>query len=468
MHHAHTEGDRRQATADRTTAPLTPVGCCLSPDDNAPTRLLLVEDNPGDAYLVTEMLAAVPVGGFDVRHVIRCAEAEQRAGDVDVILLDLSLPDAQGLEAVTRLRAAAPAVPIVITSGNTDEALAIAGVRAGAQDYLLKGRVDGDLLVRAVRYAIERCTVEAQLAEARASELALREANRCMEEFLSIAGHELRTPLTSVLGNVQLAVRWVDQVRQAKEDGSAAFGVRRSALGRASPEHQTPNAERLERVATLLQRVERQGRVLSRLVNEMLDIARIQAGRLALRPETTDLGALVREVVQEHQQRAPQRTIDLDVPSSEEVLVCADAERLAQVLASYLSNAVKYSAADQPVMVGLHLAFGDRFSAFGAAPGHSPNAKHQTPNAAARWARVWVRDRGPGLPAAEQARIWERFYRVPGIGHQDGASVGLGLGLHISRGIVERQGGQVGVASTPGEGAIFWFTVPLASSSLDE
>jgi signal transduction histidine kinase len=403
----------------------------------APTRLLLVEDNPGDAYLVMEMLAAVPAGDFDVCHVIRCAEAAQRAGDVDIILLDLSLPDAQGLEAVTRLRAAAPAVPIVIRSGNTDEALAIAGVRAGAQDYLMKGRVDGDLLVRAVRYAIERRGVEAQLAEARASELALREANRCMEEFLSIVGHELRTPLTSVLGNVQLAVRWVDQVRQAEEDESAAFGVRRSALGRASPERQTPNAERLEKVATLLQRVERQGRVLSRLVNEMLDIVRIQAGRLALRPEPTDLAALVCEVVQEHQQRAPQRTIDLDVPSAEEVLVCADAERLAQVVASYLSNALKYSAADQPVMVGL-----------------------RTEGSAAR---VWVRDRGPGLPAAEQARIWERFYRVPGIGHQDGASVGLGLGLHISRGIVERQGGQVGVASTPGEGAIFWFTAPLAS-----
>jgi signal transduction histidine kinase len=305
----------------------------------------------------------------------------------------------------------------------------------------MKGRVDGDLLVRAVRYAIERSKVEAQLAEARASELALREANRCMEEFLSIAGHELRTPLTSVLGNVQLAIRWVNQVQQAEEGGRAASGVRRSALGRASPERsrtaETPNAARLEQVATLLRRVERQGRVLSRLVNEMLDLARIQAGRLALHPEPTDLAALVREVVQEHQQRAPQRTIDLAVPSAEEVLVRADAARVAQVLASYLSNALKYSAADQPVAVGLHTE--------------------------GSGARVWVRDRGPGLPAAEQARIWERFYRVPGIGHQDGASVGLGLGLHISRGIVERQGGQVGVASTPGDGAIFWFTVPLAS-----
>ena len=240
---------------------------------------------------------------------------------------------------------------------------------------------------------------------------------------------------------MQLAVRWIDQVRQAEEDGrqKAEGGGGERLLPPSTPRLLPSSVSRLEQVATLLQRVERQGRVLSRLVNEMLDLARIQAGRLALRPEPTDLAALVREVVQEHQQRAPQRTIDLEVPSAEEVLVCADAERVAQVLASYLSNALKYSAADQPVMVGLHTE--------GSA------------------ARVWVRDRGPGLPAAEQARIWERFYRVPGIGHQDGASVGLGLGLHISRGIVERQGGQVGVASTPGDGAIFWFTVPLASRS---
>jgi signal transduction histidine kinase len=337
--------------------------------------------------------------------------------------------------------------------------------------------VDGNLLVRAVRYAIERCAVEAQLAQAQASELALREANRRMEAFLSIAGHELRTPLTSVLGNTQLAVQWVDQVHAEAEDG------RREAEVAPDRSRLPSSVFRLEQVATLLRRVERQGRVLSRLVNEMLDITCIQAGRLALRPEPTDLATLVREVVQEHQDAAPQRTIDLEVPSGEEVSVCADAERLAQVLASYLSNALKYSAADQPVLVGLQYrrqATGDRRQAAGGSIATSPppaptTAAHPRDPATALspvacrlspgWARVWVRDGGPGLPAAEQARIWERFYRVPGLGHQDGASEGLGLGLHISRGLVERHGGQVGVVSTPGEGALFWFTVPLASSS---
>jgi signal transduction histidine kinase len=74
---------------------------------------------------------------------------------------------------------------------------------------------------------------------------------------------------------------------------------------------------------------------------------------------------------------------------------------------------------------------------------------------------VWVRDQGPGLPAGEQALIWERFHRVPGVEVQSGSGVGLGLGLHISRTIIEAHQGQVGVQSTPGAGSTFWFMLPL-------
>ena len=76
-------------------------------------------------------------------------------------------------------------------------------------------------------------------------------------------------------------------------------------------------------------------------------------------------------------------------------------------------------------------------------------------------ARVYVRDEGAGIPAAELGRIWERFYRAPGIKHRSGSGIGLGIGLHISRTIVERHYGHVGVESQPGRGSIFWFTLPL-------
>lgn len=127
--------------------------------------VLLVEDNQADARLVRELLRDSATTRFDVVHVTRLGDAIQRAGEggVDVILLDLSLPDAHGIETVTRLHAAAPQLPIVVMSGRDDESLSVDGVREGAQDYLVKGRVDAALLVRALRYAMERQRQEDRL-----------------------------------------------------------------------------------------------------------------------------------------------------------------------------------------------------------------------------------------------------------------------------------------------------------------
>jgi len=129
----------------------------------APLRILLVEDNPGDVRLVQEMLrqessSRSPVDRFELECADCLADAlALLAGrSFDVILLDLSLPDGQGLETVARMRSAVPEAPLVVMSGLSDEAVAIRAVQAGAQDYLVKGHADGDLLVRAIRYAIER------------------------------------------------------------------------------------------------------------------------------------------------------------------------------------------------------------------------------------------------------------------------------------------------------------------------
>jgi diguanylate cyclase (GGDEF)-like protein len=140
------------------------VDLTVSKPTNSP--ILLVEDNPGDARLVREMLNGGATRDFDVIHVERLAEARteliQNVG-TECVLLDLSLPDARRLEALMQLRAAAPEVPIVILSGLQDELLAIKAVQEGAQDYLIKGRVDSDQLGRAINYAIERKQGERQL-----------------------------------------------------------------------------------------------------------------------------------------------------------------------------------------------------------------------------------------------------------------------------------------------------------------
>jgi signal transduction histidine kinase len=179
---------------------------------------------------------------------------------------------------------------------------------------------------------------------------------------------------------------------------------------------------------------------MDRLVNDLLDLSRIQAGKLQMHPELTDLRPLVQRVVEDQQEVVSARTIRLHLPHADEsALVQADPDRIAQVIVNYLTNALKYSPADTPVEVGLEV------------DGHA--------------ARVWVGDQGPGLPEAEQERIWQRYYRVPGIAVQSGTGVGLGLGLTIVRQIIELHGGEVGVESAAGRGSTFWFTLPLAETS---
>jgi signal transduction histidine kinase len=138
----------------------------------------------------------------------------------------------------------------------------------------------------------------------------------------------------------------------------------------------------------------------------------------------------------QHEQHPQRRILSelLDAP----IVVQADADRVGQVVAQYVSNALKYSPDDRPVTVRLTVT-GDE-------------------------ARVSVHDEGPGLPPDEQERVWEAFYRAPSVAILDGSAIGLGLGLYICRTIIERHGGRTGVDSAIGEGATFWFTLPLASA----
>jgi DNA-binding response OmpR family regulator len=126
---------------------------------------MLVEDNPGDARLVQEMLRKGYDPPIQLLHVTRLAEAIECLAlqPYSAILLDLSLPDGHGLETVKRIGNAAPDVPIVVMSGLIDEEIAIASVQAGAQDYLVKGNADPDLLVRSIQYAIERHRMQRRL-----------------------------------------------------------------------------------------------------------------------------------------------------------------------------------------------------------------------------------------------------------------------------------------------------------------
>ncbi len=170
-----------------------------------PVSILLVEDNPGDRRLIREMLAEAGETGFDVEHADRLQAAIECLGrtGAGVILLDLGLPDSQGLETLKKVYAQAPEIPIVVLTGLNDEMVGVQAINEGAQDYLIKGQVDTNLLKRTIRYAIERKQAEER---ERQLQVQLSLSNRLASLGLMVEGiaHEINNPLASVIGFAQM------------------------------------------------------------------------------------------------------------------------------------------------------------------------------------------------------------------------------------------------------------------------
>jgi signal transduction histidine kinase len=326
--------------------------------------VLLIEDNPGDARLISELLREAGEAVWQVVWVTRLADGLTRlaSNGIDAVLLDLELPDSQGLATVAAVHNQAPLVPIVVLSGLGDEALVTQAVQAGAQDYLVKGRIDGALLSRALRYAVER-------QQARNALAGLAQQR---EEFLAIAAHELRTPLTTLRGYTQICERLLAQST-----------LDRDRLGRthAALQHQV-------------------GR-LEGLVADLLDATRLQHGQLALRRQPMDLTELARRVLEqvaEAPEWTPRHTLHLDAPLP--VVGEWDGDRLEQVLTNLVSNALKYSPDGGVVRVAV--------AADGAL------------------AVVTVSDQGIGIAPGDQTRLFQPFGRGERAGRRI-QSMGLGL-----------------------------------------
>jgi signal transduction histidine kinase/DNA-binding NarL/FixJ family response regulator len=170
-----------------------------------PNRILLVEDNPGDARLLREALKDVANYQFDLEQVERLGQALERlrSEPFDVVLLDLSLPDSQGLDNLAPVRDAAPGVPILVLTGLDDEEVAVRALRVGAQDYLVKGQADGSSVVRAIRYAMERKGAEEQIQRHLKQISALRDINLAITSTL-----DLRTILDVLLEKIDLSFNY--------------------------------------------------------------------------------------------------------------------------------------------------------------------------------------------------------------------------------------------------------------------
>lgn len=474
-----------------------------------PWHMLLVEDSPGDAELTCELLEQARAQRFVVGRAATLASAIERlqsGGRVDAIILDLNLPDSQGLDTVRRIRLASRNTPIVAISGQVDDNLRLWACVEGAEDVfdkhelnsrlfwrglvqiidrrrtqqrqfqtLLDAAPDGMVLttesgevryvnqaaldlfgrsredvmseplgfsvkdaepaditiprpdgqrdceMRVVRFewddepvwlASIRDVTERKQAEAlraRSIELEfenrrIEAANRLKSEFLANMSHELRTPLNAVIGLSQLL-----------HDG---------IVSPDSPKYKI-----------LLGHILTSGQHLLRLINDVLDLAKVEAGKISFVPEPVNLVALTEEVTSTLSAMAAKKgnSIVVEVDPGLAVGVEVDPWRYKQLLYNYVSNALKFSAERSQVIVRVAPEDADRF-------------------------RVEVKDQGAGIPPAEVSKLFTAFQQLD-VGtakqHQ-----GTGLGLAVTKRLVEAQGGSVGVRSISGQGSKFFAVLP--------
>jgi signal transduction histidine kinase len=289
--------------------------------DGAKVTVLLVEDNPGDARLARELLGEVESFEFELVHVERMADAINALNGTkfDVVLLDLSLPDSQGLDGIAGLQRAAPSVPIVVLTGRNDDSVAIDVLKAGADDYLIKGQGDGHLMVRAIRYSIERARGRLLLVEAKAK---AEIANRTKTEFLANMSHELRTPLNAIMGFSEL--------------------LKGQMLGPVgNPSYVDYARDIYQSAAHLLQ-----------IINDILDLSKVEAGKIDLDERSIDVHALVSASLRLISERASEAGVGVSNEVAPDLpRLFADERLLKQILINLLSNSVKFTRSGGTIKV---------------------------------------------------------------------------------------------------------------------
>ena len=533
-------------------------------------NILLVEDNPGDIRLLQEILTEVPNVQYQITAAMTLRAAIEHLTKTsripfDAILLDLSLPDSQGLASFLNLHHLAIDIPIVVLTGSDDETLALSAMQQGAQDYLIKGQVDNQLLLRSIRYAIERERAEAALRQTKIEleqrvlertrdlqqinqqlQLELTERHRA-EDTLKQTENELRNALHKLnfhFENSPLAViEWDRNFRVSRWSASAEkiFGWKATELfGKHPHDWKFVVAEDVDRIDASMQRLvsgnapcyvttirchRQDGKVietewyssalmnssgqmesllclaldvtdrhkvdrmknefvsivshelrtpltsiygslsmlssglldihspkgkrlldiavdstdrLMRLVNDILDIERIESGTVSMAKSICTARDLMDKAIDVIQPLADEAGIILHVHSSGGQ-VWVDADRLIQTFTNLLGNAIKFSPKGSTVWFSSHKQAGQML--------------------------FEVRDFGRGIPADKLGLIFERFQQVDLSDSRSGE--GTGLGLSICKNIIQQHGGHIWVESEIDRGSTFSFLLPRSQSASD-
>ena len=377
-------------------------------------KILLIEDNLAEARLLQEFIKLTKSQNFGLVHVQRLQDGinQLNSQKYDVILLDLTLPDSQGLSSIPQLLQQNPSNPIIVLTNTNDEELGIEAVRQGAQDYLVKRHVNPDTLVRSVRYAVERKqfleelnqinqTLETQVEEKTTELLKSQEINQLKSEFMAMLSHDIRNPLNTIL----LAAGLIEKYQKELTNNSQIDYVQliRSAI-----------------------------KNVSHLVDEASLIGKSDSGQLPYQPHILNLENLCSELVKQSQLPAQEQQLNLIFTSSEHCFeFLGDETLLKHIISNLLNNAIKYSIPGGTVLFELI---------------------KQEKSVILRF-----QDQGIGMSEKDQKKLFQPFHR----GENVGIIPGSGLGLTIVQQCVIAHRGEITVNSQVGVGSTFTVTLPI-------
>ncbi len=393
--------------------------------DEKSIKILLVEDNPGDVYLIQELLRTSGLQ-FSIERASLLVEAIKTAGSkaFDVVLLDLGLADSFGLETLKSFNAINISAPVIVLTGLDDKEIALATVKEGAQDYLIKSNLTGDSIVRAIHYSIERKKMFRELTIAkeelqklnveldqkvkmRTSELEmyateLKELNATKDKFFGIIAHDLRNPLSSLIGASELLINYVNQL----------------------------DRDNILNISMLLHGSAQQGYAL---LENLLEWSMTQTGKLEFFTQKMILNEVIKDTVSIFKTQASNKNIDLQCKINGILEAEFDKNLISSVVRNLVSNAIKFTPKNGKVLIQAHRVRDN--------------------------IEICIKDSGIGIPE----NIGNNIFRIDVKYTREGTEQekGTGLGLLLCREFIERHGGKIWVESKLGEGSEFKFTLPV-------
>lgn len=455
------------------------------------TRVLLIEDNESDFNKIRDLFNA-DEGRYRLTHcgLIRDGCEKLNHESFDLILLDLSLPDGNGLDALMKLKARSLKIPVIILTSTNDKVIAGVALRQGAQDYIIKEEVTAETLDRSIHYALSRKCVEIELETQRQNFHSIVEKsdegllvidaygtikymNKAAEYYLNVK-RELQVGNTWELN---LLTGHPEEINISRSDGSKGFGeyrvlptdwrgkqaylviirdcteeiraqqLRNNFMNNVSHELRSPLTSIRESISQIYEGIlgkinEDQKKFLAlclrntdylkRILDNLLDMSKIESGGVRLHKTRFDVIKLVDDLLDSFSSRIEKRGLDLNWQHADEaVYVIADKDKITQVLVNFIDNAIKFTT-EGALSVSM--------------------ISEETSLICS------VTDTGKGIEAENLSGVFEKFEQFGKLMTPE--EKGTGLGLAISKGIIELHDGRIWAESSPGEGSRFSFTIP--------